>query len=158
MAQVTTADIRTRIKDMIEADAITSSILKSVFDIAPMALQRGATPALVITDGNGTYDNGNLGERYIKPNIGFTLALYMQEWTANSTVNINANGIDAITTAIENLFRKNARLNYNGQDLKGVRQSQLTNVTGIAPRPYPSGGTPYVHKQWTLQVIYSRTV
>jgi hypothetical protein len=158
MAQVTTADIRTRIKDILENNADVSANVPYIFDVAPMALQRGNVPAIVIIEGNGTYQTGNLGERFVNPTLSITIALYMQEWTANSTVNINANGVDAVTTAIEDTFQLQNLLHYNDNGLKGIRSAKLTSVTGVAPRPYPSGGMPFVHKQWTLQVTYSRKV
>lgn len=159
MTQVTTADIRTRIKDMILGDTTIGAIPNvHVFDKAPMTLQRAYLPAIIITDGNGTYDHNSMGNRFVKPTMNYTIALYMQEWVANPDINIDADGIDAITTALEDLTVENHRMEYQGAPLKGVSSAQLTNVTLIAPRTYPVGtqGQLYVHKQWTYQVIYNR--
>lgn len=160
MAQVTTTDIRTRLKNMILADSTISTFTPtiSVFDKAPMALTRSYLPAILITDGSGTYDTRSLGQRYLKVTLTFTIALYMQEWSANPDRNITETGIDLITTAIEDLTTLNFPMIYNGSSLKGVSSAHLSNVTSISARPYPinTEGALYVHKQWTYQVTYER--
>lgn len=159
MAQVTTADIRTRIKDILENNADVSANVPYIFDVAPMTLQRAYIPAIVITEGNGTYNHSNLGERYVNLNpLNITIALYIQEWSTDNKNSINAQGIDAVTTAIEDTFTLYNPLIYGGKPLKGIKKAVLTSVTGVAPRPYPNGGMPFVHKQWTLQVTYTRKI
>jgi len=162
MAQVTTSDIRTRIKNMLLADTTISGFTPSItaFDIAPMALQRANLPAIIITDGNGTYDNNSLGERYIKPTATYNITLYMQEWTGQAEINIDSSRIDALHTAIENTFTTYAPMIYNGTNLKGVRNAMLTAFTAIQPRNYPQvqNAPVFVSKSWTLQVTYTRYI
>lgn len=161
MAQVTSADIRTRIKNMLLANTTISGFSPTfkVFDVAPMALQRANLPCIIIIDGNGTYDNTSLGERYIKPTASYDIVLFMQEWTAQTTLNIDPARIDAIHTAIEDTFTFYAPMIYNGSDL-GVRYSRLTSFTRIQPRPYPQvqNAPVFVSRSWTLQVTYTRYV
>lgn len=162
MAQVTTSDIRTRIKNMLSADTTISAFTPSItiFDIAPMSLQRANLPAIIITDGSGTYDNNSLGERYIKPTANYNITLYIQEWTAQTELNIDSSRIDAIHTAIENTFTTYAPLIYNGTNLKGIRNAMLTAFTGIQPRNYPQvqNAPVFVSRNWNLQVIYTRKI
>lgn len=158
MAQVTTADIRTRIKAIIDGNTVISGFDPSVhvFGVAPMALNRALLPAIVIKELPTTYDNGSMGERYVKPSGIYAIELYMQEWTANPDINIQANLIDSFTTEIENEFALQQALN----DLKGVRDSKLLTNTGIIPRQYPQtqNGGWYVAKIFNLSVTYTRTI
>lgn len=155
MAQVTSADIRTRIKDMLTDNVSFFSSGGKVFDIAPMILNRANLPSLVITEANTTYDNSQLGARYINPTVTYNLKLYMQEWGANEN-NIDATQIDTMQTEIENLFQQRHHL----ADLKGVRDSRLLSASGIQPLLYPENqnAIKYVAKQWQLRVTYTRTV
>ena len=155
MAQVTTADIRTRIKNMIESDSVIAAISNiHVKDVAPMALARGILPAVIITDGNGTYDHTSMGNRYVKSSANYTISLYAQEWNADPQAFINAGVVDSFTTALEDLMTKNHPMIYNGESLKGVRDAKLTSFTQVAPRSYPvnTQGQTYVHKSWQYQV------
>ena len=158
MAQITTADIRTRIKAIIDGNTVISGFTPNVhvFEVAPMALNRGLLPAIIIKDLPATYDQGSMGNRYIKPTGIYAIELYMQEWVAEPNINIQEGLIDSFTTEIENEFA--VQLVLDG--LKGVRDSKLLTNTGIIPRQYPQtqNGGWYVAKIFTLSVTYTRTI
>jgi hypothetical protein len=162
MAQVSSTDIRTRIKNVLESSDVISGFTPSitVFDVVPMALTRADLPCIIITDGAGTYNNTAMGNRYLNGTTTYAIALYAQEWTANNEVNIQATLIDAIHTAIEDVFTLNNPLIYSGENLKGVRDAKLTSFTAIQPRAYPQvqNAPVYVYRGWNLNVTYTRKV
>jgi len=165
MADATLKDIRQRIQLLVQTYITdfksTATNPGTVYDTAPMKLERAFLPAIVITDSITTYSGESRGRNEVKIITTFFISLYQGEWQANQDNNIDNSGLDATINELENLFIIRRGLE-NASNQSCVEDTFLQPSSPIEIKPYVpiSGAVPsselYVHKRMTINVRYSR--
>ncbi len=165
MADATLKDIRQRIQLLVQTHITDFKSVATnpgtVYDTAPMKLERAFLPAIVITDGATTYSGDSRGRNEFKAVTTFFISLYQGEWQPNQDNNINNTSLDATINELENLFLIRRGLE-NASNQSCVEDTFLQPSSPIEIKSYVpiTGALPsselYVHKRMTINVRYSR--
>lgn len=165
MAEPTLLEIRQRLQLIIQTYITPFQSVATnpgtVYDTAPMNLERAFLPAIVITDGTTNYTGETRGRNTFKATVAFNISLYQGEWQANQNNNIDLTTLDATFNELENMFliRRGLQNENNESCVEDVFMQTSTpiEIKGYVPvtGALPSN-TQYVHKRMILNVRYSR--